>query len=195
MKKLFILLLVMFISNYFLSAQEWKLVKEKDGLKAFTKGDKFKSFKVVSMINASASSIHSFLIQYDKYPEFFEEMESIDVISQTATKVIYYLIIATPWPLENRDMVVQVDINKISENEIILDSKLPTKKYKENNPDYVRITSFKQKITLQGVSENKTYFTIEGTIDIGGNVPLWVQNKFMVEGPINMVDKIKEKCE
>jgi hypothetical protein len=59
--------------------------------------------------------------------------------------------------------------------------------------DFVRLTKYNSTTVIEKIANNKTKVVITGFVDFGGVLPDWVQNIFIVDGPIKMIDAAKKR--
>ena len=58
----------------------------------------------------------------------------------------------------------------------------------------IRIFDFYETFTLKKINENQTECTITGHIDMGGSIPDWAQNMFIVKSPpIKLIHLVEMK--
>lgn len=91
-------------------AAEWQLELDEDGVKHYTKTSSqspVKSFKTVTTLKASLSSLVALLNDSSQYPEWMHktlEVEKIRDISSQESLV--YQVVDAPWPAKDQDNVL-----------------------------------------------------------------------------------------
>ena len=106
-------------STTFTDGSNWKLRKEKDGIKVFTRNNgnsAIKEFKAITSINADISQLVKIINDVEKYPDWLTNCES----SRTYKKInettrIDYMKTSVPWPLDDRDAVFEFIVTKNTE--------------------------------------------------------------------------------
>ncbi len=104
-----VVLIVMSISSWGVAA-DWQLELDEDGVKHYTKKSSIspvKSFKTVTTIKASLSSLVALLNDSSQFPEWMHktlEVEKIRDISSQESLV--YQVIDAPWPAKDQDNVL-----------------------------------------------------------------------------------------
>ncbi len=118
----------------------------------------------------------------------------MDILSDEENILKAYIVYDLPWPIQNRDLVSLVTITKnegtIKFKTVALANSTVNKKKK-----IVRITDFNEEFVIEKVKNNQSKITIIGHIDIGGSIPVWVQNIFVIDGPIDIINYVEKKCE
>jgi hypothetical protein len=158
------LVCILFIVNLYalndLWAQSWHFVKEKEGIRLYTGGEPnsaLKSFKGETTLNVPVDEVNSLLIDprnNDWWDKNVIQRKVLDY--QKGRFVKYYLIYDLPWPLTDRDIVVEARMTFDSgtgEQTVITRSVLNIVPAK---PDLVRITKYWQKWTFQPINKRST---------------------------------------
>ncbi|MCK4679192.1 MAG: hypothetical protein KAT48_13745 [Bacteroidales bacterium] len=183
-----------------LAQKEWKLVKDKNEIKIFTRsieGTKLKAYKGEAMISVNIEQLYNFLINVGNYHEWAYECKESTLISKVDDiEYIYYSIYKMPWPFYDRDIVTKMDISSRNGEEyiIILETKL-IEGIREEKKNLVRIPEYYQKTTLIKQDNISVKMIIEGYLDPGGKIPIWIINMFLADGPYESIINIKEILE
>jgi hypothetical protein len=180
-----------------LFAQSWDFVKEKEGIKVYTRiepNSSLKSFKGEAVLNATVDKL-SIMIMDPKYGDWwknnFTQRELLDYKEERFVQ--YYLIYGMPWPLANRDFAAETIMTKDSvtgEQTMIsrtMSDKVPVKH------GLIRINNYLQKWVLQPLDKQSVHVTLEGFIDPGGNLPSWIYNIVIPEAPVKIINSLREK--
>jgi hypothetical protein len=201
MKQSLILFFCTLILNLFsantLFAQSWNFVKEKEGIKVYTRNvpnSSLKSFKGETNFQASVDRV-SMMIMDPEYGDWWEknfiQRKLLDY--QRDKYIQYYLVYGLPWPFANRDFAAETRITKDSVTaeqtmiSISMADRVPVK------PDMVRINKYLQKWILQPLGDQQVHVILEGFVDPGGNVPAWIYNIVIPEAPFKIIRSLREK--
>jgi len=97
-----------------LVAQSWTFVKEKDGIKVYTRRESnsaMKSFKGDVTFKASLQKVYS-MLGNDKNNDWWDKaITDVKVLGYKENKYIqYYLVYNLPWPFKKRDIVTETTI-------------------------------------------------------------------------------------
>lgn len=182
-----------------LQAQTWDYIKEKDGIKIYTRtpqNSPFKCFKGETVFHASMQKIGLYIGNVRNFNWWDKNIRELRVLDQVSDKEIrYYFIYHVPWPLSDRDLCVEVMINidTVSGEKVIYASPLPG--IIPERHGIVRIKNYWQRWTLRPISKNSVYAVLEGFVDPGGSVPAWLYNMVIVETPLRVMEGIKHKVE
>ena len=198
----FSLFLLLFTFNAFLSfsQSECDLKKDKDGIKVFTcKSDSSKFRTLVAefdLENTSLETLENFLWDVDNYVNWQYNMVESGLIKRINDQVmIYRSEIDAPWPVEDREMLVQFSVIRDLPDELTFLIYTITYDYplKEN---VLRVPY--SHATWQ-VKRNGNSLHVKYTMKInpGGYVPPMLVNLAMAEGPyvsfLNLKKRIEKK--
>jgi START domain len=172
----------------FATAQtEWNLKKEKDGIAVYTAkldDSKFKSIRVICEFQASLSQLVSILLQPGLQPEWVVATKQAYLVKQiSSARLYYYAEAALPWPLSNRDMVIDLSISQDSKSKMLtiqantIDNILPLKEGKQ------RVPISKATWLVKPLPNNRISIDYQIKIDPGGGIPPWMVNLFIAKAP------------
>jgi hypothetical protein len=179
-----------------MTAQSWNFIKEKDGIKIYTRteaGKSLKSYKGVTDIDVPAEKIFVKMEDINNTDWWDKKLTHIKVLLYEKNKrVQYYLIYDLPRPVANRDLCVDVTITidpvtgERKFNAVALNGVIP-----EGN-DMVRIKDFRQTWTIIPAGKEMTHIVLEGFIDPAGAIPEWISNLLIIESPLKAIRGLKE---
>ena len=196
MKHTFFAILSLFLANCVI-AQPWSFVKEKEGIKVFTRlepNSSLKSFKGEVTFHAPIEKVSSMLGNPNNTDWWDKAISDVKVLSYEENKYIqYYLIYNMPWPLANRDIVAETIITSDPVSGDYFFTANPLPKSVPEKPNLVRIQKYQQKWTVQPKEGGNVYVSLEGFIDPGGNIPAWFYNMVVPETPIRTIHSLRER--
>ena len=132
------------------------------------------------------------ILDIDHAVQWVPYMGSVKVLSRDDKKgeFLLYMVLDFPFPLKNRDLVVQGKIMKDAQGIITIKNKAVDKGYAKN-PDYVRLTHYEGDWTFQKLANNKTKVSTYGYANPEGAIPLSFVNMFVQQQPYQMLQKMK----
>jgi len=108
-------LLTSFNTN--VKSSDWKLEKNKNGIKVYSyaaKGESLKQVKSNFTIKASLSCLLAVISDVPHYTDWISNCSKATLLKKISpTEQLYYSISDVPWPISNRDLVMK---NKIHQN-------------------------------------------------------------------------------
>jgi hypothetical protein len=180
-------------------AQSWDFIKEKDGIKIYTRkeaGKSLESYRGVTDINAPAENIFAMMEDINNTDWWDKNLTQIKVLLYEKYKrAQYYLVYDLPWPVIDRDLCVDVTISidpvtgerKISA--VSLNGVIP-----ERN-DMVRIKDYRQTWTIIPAGKETTHVVLEGFVDPAGSIPDWISNMMIIDSPLKAISGVKKQIE
>ena len=197
------LFIIMFFFSLMLpcsvAAQSWDFIKEKDGIKIYTRkedGKSLKSFRGVTDINAPAEKIFALMEDVNNTDWWDKNLTQIKVLLYEKNKrAQYYFVYDLPWPVTDRDLCVDVTITidpvtgerKITA--VSLNDVIP-----ERN-DMVRIKDYRQTWTIIPAGNEMTHVVLEGFVDPAGSIPDWISNTLIIDSPFRTISGVRERME
>lgn len=184
---------------FHVSGQEWNFIKEKEGIKIYTrkeKGNSLKSFRGVTDIRASMEEVTNLIGNVKNLDWWDKNLREIKVLQYEPDHYSqYYLVYDAPWPVSDRDLCVEAKItdDRFSRQRTIMSTPLPD--IIPEQPGIVRITDYWQRWTMMPMRDGKVHVVLEGYVDPAGSVPDWIYNFVITETPLKIMRGIKEKLE
>ncbi|MCX6284938.1 MAG: hypothetical protein NTW31_11975 [Bacteroidetes bacterium] len=178
-----------------LFAQTWNFIKEKDGIKIYTRTaehSSFKCFKGETVFHTTMEKLSMYIGNVQNVDWWDKNVSEIKVIFYEPDKLIkYYLVYDVPWPLNDRDLCVEarITIDPVTGEKIV--SAKPLLDVIPEREGIVRIRNYWQKWTLKPEGKNNIHAVLEGFVDPGGSVPSWLYNMVIVDTPLKVMRGIK----
>ena len=196
MKINIVLLILMLVSVNSVYSQSWELKKEIGSIKAFTadkENSSTKRYKVIGMVNAGIDCVYSTVIDFDNYTQILNNLSDSELLSKNDSVIIAYLKFELSWPISDRDLIAKVKINK-TENVIkLFITAIKYPKFKKDNKA-IRLIEYSEKLVIESINDKQTKISIIGHVDVGGSIPNWVKNMFIVDNPINLIEFLNSNC-
>jgi len=183
MRIIFFIVSLTFFSNIY--SQNWELKRDTEEMKIYTsdiKNSSIRKYKIIALSNAPISKVHSLLTDYKNYTKMFNEIVDFKLLSKNDTVCITYTLFDMPWPIKKRELITKITTYR-TEDIIIVSSMAINKHEAIEKGKCIRIFDFYETFTLKKINESKTECTITGHIDMGGTIPDWAQNMFIVKSP------------
>lgn len=189
----------LFFIPLLLFSQNWIFVKEKNGIKIYTRkeeGEVLKSFRGEAIFNTSFEKISSKLGTKNNFDWWDEDLRDVRIIDIEENKYIsYYLMYPVPWPLSNRDLCAKatITIDEEQKRKIIHAQPIPTAVPERKG--CIRIQKFYQKWDVQEIDDEHVNVILEGFIDPAGAVPAWIYNMVITETPLKVMRALRSHVE
>jgi hypothetical protein len=178
-------------------SQAWTLKKDKDGIRVYSRestNSKFNELKVECEIEGSLSKLAAVLLDVNNHGEWVYKTVKCELLhASAANDILFYTEIECPWPFQNRDVVVRVNLTQDSISKVltIIDQSVPG--YLPDKENIVRMKY--SRVTWIVTPINATHLKIDYwvQIDPGGSIPAWLLNSFASKGPIESFTKLKQE--
>jgi hypothetical protein len=183
-----------FISITTVSAQDWKKVKDKDGIRIYqaeASNSSYKNIKVECTIDGTFDKLMAILNDVSKHKEWVYNNKTSSVLKRISPVEFYYYTETTlPWPMSNRDAVIHLKMTKDSLNRFLNITAVADADYIPEKENKVRVPSsnINWHVTMPTSSTINIVYTFEA--DPGGSVPAWLVNSFADKGPYESFRKL-----
>lgn len=105
---------------------------------------------------------------------------------------IFYSQVNVPWPCTDRDYIAHITVNQPSPELVTIDSRSePDMVPVKNGKVRVRKSAAHWDVTSLGKDLVKVVYTV--SFDPAGSVPAWLANMFVIKGPFQTFQKLRDK--
>jgi hypothetical protein len=180
-------------------AQSWDFIKEKDGIKIYTRkevGNSLKSYKGVCDIHAPAAKVFAMIEDVNNTEWWDKNLNQIKVLHYEKQKrAQYYLVYDLPWPVTDRDLCVDViaTTDPVTGVSKVIAGPLPSLIPESN--DMIRIKEYRQTWTITPAGKEMAHVVLEGLVDPAGSIPDWISNMVIVDSPIKVINGLRQRLE
>ena len=185
MRPLLTLILVMIALTG--SAQDWKLVKEKEGIQVYTRmeeGRRLKDVRIVTTIDATLHELVAALEDFSSPQSWVKNtVASYKVEERSPSNFIFYTATEFPFPASDRDVVIEALRSQDSLSRTVRIDYNAVSGSVEKKEGYVRMPELNAHYTLTPVGDDKVAVDYYLRADIGGSIPDWIINLAISIGP------------
>ena len=192
----FLLLILLVIIPF--PESEWKLKKEKDGIKIYIRsveGSSFDEFKGITTIeNSSLTAVLTVILDVKNYESLFPDCMNPKVLKQEGKYYdIHHIQVKAPWPVKNRDTVYEQKavVDENGKHAIVTLKPLPG--YIAEDKDFLRIREGSGFWELKEDGSNNVQVTYQFHGEPGGEIPAWLANSFVVSQPYETLKNLKSR--
>ena len=183
-----------FFSHWLQAQSDCEIRKNEKGIQVYScavEDSNLKSIKAVFDLHAELDQLVSVLRDVSAYSSWQYRMINPKLIRSDANTITYYGEISAPWPVSNRDMIVELKFN--------YDSALRTMEVKATGlpaalpavKNVIRVPEFKAKWHVAETTSHELKIEYELLINIGGAIPIWIMNIAQAEGPYETFSNLK----
>ncbi len=186
--------LLITVTSVIAQDNEWPLKKNKDGIEVFTRVDEESGlieFKSTITLATNLETLINVFNDVEGYTKWMADTKVSTVLEKNNSNESYiYFEVQVPWPLENRDMPLYQKIEKTPNGMYIyltgVEDYIPHKKGITRIENAVGYWKFTQ------LPDNKINVMYGFLADPGLNIPNWIINLFIVDGPYKTLLNLKE---
>jgi hypothetical protein len=180
-------------------AQAWDFIKEKDGIKIYTRkeaGKSLKSYKGVTDIKAPAEKVFALIEDVNNTDWWDKNLTQIRVLLYEKYKrAQYYLVYDLPWPVTDRDLCVNVTVTTDPATGVDKITAAPLPGVIPEQNDMIRIREYRQTWTVKPAGKELAHVELEGYVDPAGSIPDWISNMLIVDSPFKVISGVKQRLE
>lgn len=199
MKSLILIVLagLMGAVSYAQTDESWELRRDKEDIKVFTRAQEgwpIKGFRAETNIKASTEDLIETVLNATEFTAWMNDMKKSSILeTKPDGTVITYYELSIPWPMQNRDavgamLVREEDETTYVEVDILTD-------YLPEYPKLVRMTRSVGFWSFTKSQDGGIDVVYQFIADPEGNVPGWIANLFLVDGPYQTLINLRERLE
>ncbi|MGN0937661.1 START domain-containing protein [Acinetobacter amyesii] len=149
-------------------------------------------YKAETSFDVPIEKAVSLILDVENAVNWVPYMGSVKVLSRDDQKGEFslYMVLDFPFPLKDRDLVVQGKMRKDAQGIISIQNKAVKKGY-PINPNYVRLTDYEGDWTFHRLGNQKVKVSTYGYANPEGSIPLSFVNMFVQQQPYQMLQKMK----
>lgn len=176
---------------------KWVLRKDQDSIRVFVADDPavaIKQIRAEFTLKATPEALINELLRADRYREWqYNTIRSEILETISPIELVYYCEISAPWPVDNRDVIVQLKVDRPpgAKSFTIKTYCLPDARPKREGIVRVPVSRGDWHVKQVGPEMLKVDFRIQ--IDPGGAVPAWLVNLTLAQAPFYSFSNLKKR--
>jgi len=175
---------------------KWELKKNENGIEVYARqlaNSKLKEIRVICELDATLAELVSVLQDVSNHKTWvYSTRNSYLVKKINANTLIYYTESDLPWPVSDRDLIVELQVNPQPENQQYIIRAKGISDYLPPKPNLVRVPYSLALWKITPVPGNKIKIDYTFSVDPGGSIPAWLINSTAAIGPYNSFIKLRE---
>ena len=177
------------------AAENTKLSINKNNIKVWTIQNpqkKIMSYRAETMLNTSIERAVALVLDVENAKTWVPNVAHAEVLSEDLERGDFklYMVLDFPFPLKDRDVIVQGKMTKDGNGQISIKNKA-VQQGVPLNPDYIRLKNYEGDWFFQSIGTNKVKVSTSGFADPEGAIPQTVTNLFVQQQPYQMLRKMK----
>ncbi len=175
----------------------WKQAKQGKGIAVYTRpvqGSKYVEFMGITDVDAPVEVVEQVFRDYRSFPQWYAMCSEIRLVKEfNKDHKIVYFVADMPFPVKDRDMVVDTvfEVDKEPGKTLILMNALKDPLVPVQSK-YVRMTHLVGKYTLTRVNDSTTHVVYVVDSDPAGYIPASITNALAKDQPFDTLKGLKE---
>jgi hypothetical protein len=193
---LFTLAIMIFRCSIALGQGNWELKRNENGIEVYTRkpaSGNLKELRVVCKLKTTKAQLIKTLQDINNYKNWVYSTKTNKVLNiPNAHETIYYSISNLPWPLKDRDLIVQLTIlpAALKDKFEIQAKSLPD--YLPIDDNFIRVPYSLALWNVTILNEKELNIDYTFSVNPGGSVPAWLVNSTLAVGPYNSFLRLRE---
>jgi hypothetical protein len=183
----------------FAQAGEWKLAKDQNGIKVYTRhidGYAIDELRTELTVKAPMNALVAVITDADNYSDWIFACTQSRILKKVSeTEQFQYQVNDRPYPFSDRDVCIHFKIWQDPTTKKVHTTSLAVPDYMVKSKDLVRIPVFIGGYELTPLPGGviKIMYTLK--LDPGGSIPDWMSNMFIVKGPYESTLLLRQMVE
>lgn len=194
-----ICLLLCLSSFSIIEGTPWKLAKDEDGIKVYTRhieGYAIDELKTELTVKAPMNAVVAVITDADRYRDWIFACKQSRIIKRVSeTEQYQYQVNDLPYPFSDRDVCIHFRIWQDPVLKKVYTSSVAVPDYLPRKDDLVRIPVFIGGYELEPLPGGEVKITYTLKLDPGGSIPDWMANLFIVKGPFESTAILRKMVE
>lgn len=166
---------------------EWEFINEEKGIRTFSRilpESGIKEVKVQKLIKARLSSLVALMKDLAHHHDWVYANKSAEILKENGNySWVFYALSKAPWPIQDRDMLIQASLVQDSASGIIRNAGFCDPDFISEKEGIVRVPDCHSLWTLEPLGNGEVRVSLELYVDLGGNIPKWLLNLVITKGP------------
>ncbi|MEG2357294.1 SRPBCC family protein [Acinetobacter sp.] len=149
-------------------------------------------YKAETTLNVPIEQAVALILNVEHAADWVPYLGSVKLLSRDDKKGEFqlYMVLDFPFPLQDRDLIVQGTMRKDAQGIVSIQNKA-VKKNAQPDSTYVRLSQYEGDWTFQKLGPQKVKVSTYGYANPEGAIPLPVVNMFVQQQPYQMLQKMK----
>ncbi len=193
--KFFITFTLLFSVFYNVKAQDkWELRKNENGITIYSRREgKIIHLKLNTEFDCTPERLERELLNIEGYPNWVYGNKRSGIIKKVSNRnLIYFTEAHLPWPIKDRDLVIELTINPATGNNPLIIQAKSVDGYLPPKDHFIRVPYSLATWKAMPVPGNKIKLEYTFSLDPGGSIPGWLVNWTIAKGPYESFLKLGE---
>jgi len=177
------------------SQENWKLQKDKNEIKVWTKDypdSKFKQFKATTKIKADLKNVVAVFMDIENMGVWYDRVEKVTLVEKISDmEGVYKIDFGLPWPVADRISAVRAVLSHDPATNVVT----VRTKYEDGiitESDRLVVTDMHSEWVLTPIEGGYVDIFHKGYMHPAGTLPAWIANSGVKDGPVKTLTALKE---
>jgi hypothetical protein len=193
---IFLLMFGLLLTGFAFPQKDWTLVNNESWIQIYKSdmpSSSYKRIKVECTIDGTIDKLVRILNDVNNYKNWIYNTKSAYIIKRiNANEYYYYTETTLPWPMQNRDVVVHIKLQRDNTNHTLNIVASGEPKYIPEVSGKVRVPNSANTWQVTVPAPNKIHIVYIFEADPGGHIPPWLVNTFVNKGPYESFKKLAQ---
>jgi len=169
---------------------DWHLVKDKDGIRLYTRtveGSSLKAIKAQTTFAAPLEACVAVLRDIHHLNELFPDCRRVEKVIQRDNEQIHYLQLDAPWPVTDRDGAFRLEYAFDPARQTVTVTASMSPDSYPLQKDFVRLSAGGGTWRFTRLENGHTALEYHYHGEPGGSIPAWLANAVVEENPYRML--------
>ena len=175
---------------------QWERVKNSNSIEVYVRpvsGSAIKEFKAITVVQSSISSALALFEDTGSYTKWMYRCTEAKLLYQKNDyERITYIVISSPWPVDDRDIAVKSIISQNKQTAAVTIKMISLPEYLPAKPKKVRMLKSNGYWLLEPLGNGRLRVTYSMHSEPGGSVPDSLVNSSLVDIPYNTLYNLKK---
>ena len=167
---------------------DWVLARESQGIAVWTRpvaGFPVHEFKAVTTVKSTLQGLACLIMDTEHAPDWVFRTKRIELLSRddSSGNFVIHVVTDFPWPLRDRDVVVQGNVRQDPDGAVIITSRSAPAGMQSHDRNFVQMPYFSGLWILRPLRKGEVEVTLQGLADPGGIIPAGIVNLIIHETP------------
>lgn len=195
-RNLLTLLLLLVLSPALRAQEKWELKKDENGIKVFTRrlsDEKLKEIKVVTEMPGTPAQLVAVILDVPNHKNWVYGIQETRLLKKVNDNtIIYYNVADLPWPVSDRDMVLQLTVSKDPNTQYTSIRSKSLQDYLPHQKGKIRVPYSTASWKIVPLTEKSILAEYTFSVNPGGSLPAWVVNSVVTSGPLHTFTELRK---
>ncbi len=174
----------------------WHIAKDKNGIRIYNRsveGSSFNPYRGVMVVESNLSALTALVADAENYPNWVDTCRTGKTLRKIDdAKSIIYTVNEAPWPVSDRDSIVETVIVQNPETKVVHIHLEGLPDYLPRKEGFVRVEKVEGFWRFTPMENDQVEVVYQVHTEPGGKLPSWLINSLILNQPYRTLEKMRE---